>query len=117
MWKVNNKIKIEIILTGIVAFLLLMILVLIPFDIFEFYANQETYIKVHNLNPNEKNWEWQYLGSSVYIGMISIVGLTIIIFRIIKKDNKTIKQINWIFLLLFYGRMIIGFCYRLNADF
>lgn len=105
----NNKIDIETILTGIAAFLLLILLVIMPIDIKDFYADKETYARVHDLNTNEKNWEWQYLDRWVYSGLLIITGLTIMTLRLIKRDNEIIKKINWTFLFLFFGSMIIGF--------
>ena len=113
----KDKIKIETILTGIATFLLLTFLVIMPIDIMDFYADKETYVLVHDLNTNEKNWEWQYLDRWVYLGLFSIVGLTIITLRLIKKDNKTIQKINWTFLLFFFGSMIIGFYNWMKTGF
>jgi hypothetical protein len=116
-WTMETTIKIETILTGIAAFLLLTFLVIMPIDIKDFYADKETYVMVHGLNTNEKNWEWQYLDRWVYLGLLSIVGLIIITLRLIKKDNKTIKKINWTFLFFFFGVMIIGFYNWMKTGF
>lgn len=105
----EDRIRIETVLTGIATFLLLTFLVAIPIDIMDFYAEKETYVRVHDLNTNETNWEWQYLDTWVYLGLLSIVGLTIVTLRLVKKDNKTIQKINWTFLLFFFGSMIIRF--------
>lgn len=113
----EDKIKIETILTGVAAFLLMTFLVVMPIDIMDFYADKETYVMVHGLDTNEKNWEWQYLDTWVYLGLLSIVGLTIITLRLIKKDNKTIQKINWTFLLFFFGTMIIGFYKWMRTGF
>lgn len=78
-----------------------------PIDILDFYANIDTYIKVHNLNPKEENWEWEYLGKNVYSIIISLIGLTIITLRFIKKNNQIIQKLNWIFLFMFYGIFLI----------
>jgi DMSO reductase anchor subunit len=113
----DNMIRIETILTGIAAFLLLAFLVIMPIDIMDFYEDKETYVMVHGLNTNENNWEWQYLDRWVYLGLLSVIGLTIIVLRHIKKDNKTIQKINWTFLLLFFGSMIIGFYSWMRTGF
>lgn len=109
VWTMEDKIKIETVLTGIATFLLLMFLVAMPIDIMDFYAEKEKYVRVHDLNTNEENWEWQYLDTWAYLGLLSIVGLTIVTLRLVKKDNKTIQKINWTFLLFFFGSMIIRF--------
>jgi hypothetical protein len=66
----ENKIKIETILTGVAAFLLLALMVMIPFDIVDFYADKETYARVYDLNTNEEYWEMRYLSSWIYMGSI-----------------------------------------------
>lgn len=113
----ENKIKIETILTGIVAFLLLTFLVIMPIDIIDFYKDKETYVKVHGLNQNETNWEWQYLDRWVYLGLLSIVGLTMVTLRLIKQDNRTIQKMNLTFLFFFFGAMIIGFYKWMKTGF
>lgn len=113
----EDKKIIETILTGIAAFLMLTFLVVMPIDLKDFYTDKETYAAVHNLDTTEKNWEWQYLDSWVYFGLLSIVGLTIITLRLIKKDNRTIKKINWTFLLFFFGAMVIGFYNWMKTGF
>ena len=113
----EDKIRIETILTGVSAFLLLTLLVIMPIDIMDFYSDKETYVKVYDLNTNEKNWEWQYLNRWIYLGLLSIVGLTIVILRLVKKDNKTIQKINWSFLLFLFGSIIIGFYNWMKTGF
>jgi hypothetical protein len=113
----EDKIKIETVLTGIAIFLLLTFLVVMSVDIMDFYAEKETYVKVYNLNTNEKNWELQYLHRWIYLGLLSIVGLTTVTLRLINKDNKTIQKINWTFLIFFFGSMIIGFYNWLKTGF
>jgi hypothetical protein len=105
----NNTIKLETLLTGIAAFLLLALLVTMPIDIVDFYDDKQTYAMVYHLDMNEKNWEWEYLSGWAYMGVLIIVGLTIVALRLIKKNNKTIRKLNWIFLILFFGSMIFGF--------
>lgn len=106
---IENKVRIEIILTGIVASLLLILLVIMATDIMDFYNDKETYSKVYELHTNEKNWEWQYLSRWAYIGPLIFIGLTIVTLRIIKKNNETIKKVNWLFLLFFFCFSMIQF--------
>ncbi|MCE2997531.1 MAG: hypothetical protein ACK5RG_14890 [Cyclobacteriaceae bacterium] len=113
----KNQTAIETILTGIAVFFLLLFLIVMPIDILNFYEDQETYIKVHHLNTHEKNWEWQYLDTWVYLGLYSITGLTIITLRQLKKDHKMIEIINRLFLIFFYGVLIIGFYRWMSSGF
>jgi hypothetical protein len=112
-----NKTTIETILTGIAVFFLLSFLIAIPIDIMNFYSDKETYIRVHGLNTNEKNWEWQYLDTWVYLGLLSITGLTIFTLRQLKKGNKMIELINRLFLIFFYVVLIIGFYNWMSSGF
>jgi hypothetical protein len=113
----ENNFRIEIILTGIATLLLLIFLVIIPIDIMDFYGDKETYAKVYDLNTKERNWEWEYLSRWIYMGLLIIVGLTVITMRLIKSDNEIIRKINWTFLFLFFGSMIIGFYNWMKAGF
>lgn len=83
----------------------------------DFYADKETYARVHDLNTNEKNWEWQYLDRWLYLGLLIITGLTVITLRLIKWDNEIIKKLNWTFLFVFFGSMIIGFYSWMKTGF
>lgn len=74
----NRTIQIETLLTGLAAFLLLALSVIMPIDIVDFYKNKETYALVYHLDTNEKNWEWEYLSEWAYIGVVILVGLTIL---------------------------------------
>ena len=105
----KTTIKIEIALTSIVICMLLMLLVVIPFDIANFYDDKDTYSKVYHLDTNDKNWEWEYLSGWLYLGGLAIIGLTIASLRLIKRDNQIIKKLNWTFILLFFGTMILRF--------
>lgn len=113
----ENKTKIETILTGIAIFLILTFLVIIPIDILDFYADKGTYAKVYDLNTNDKNWEWQYLDRWVYLGLLNVIGMTVITLRLIKRNNEIIKKINWTFLFLFFGSIIIGFYNWMKTGF
>lgn len=113
----NITIKIETILTGIATFLLLALLVIMPIDIVDFYEDKETYAMVYHLDMNEKNWEWGYLSGWVYAGVLIVVGLTIIALRVIKKNNQMIRKLNWTFLILFFGSMIVGFYNWMRTGF
>jgi len=104
----ETKLKIEIFLTGVAVFFLLGLLVIMPFDIMDFYGDKETYARVYHLNTNERNWEWQYLDRWVYFGLLIFTGLTVITLRFVKKDHRKIRKVNWIFLLFFFGSIIIG---------
>jgi hypothetical protein len=117
VWTMENNFRIEIILTGIATLLLLIFLVIIPIDIMDFYGDKETYAKVYDLNTKERNWEWEYLSRWIYMGLLIIVGLTVITMRLIKSDNEIIRKINWTFLFLFFGSMIIGFYNWMKAGF
>ena len=105
----ENKIKIETVLTGIAVFFLLAFLAIMPIDIMDFYGDKETYATVYDLNTNEENWEWQYLDRWVYLGLLIIIGLTVTTLRLVKKDNQIIKKLNWAFLFFFFSSMIVGF--------
>lgn len=117
MPELKSKIKIETILTGIATFLLLTFLIIMPIDIMDFYTEKETYALVYDLNTNEKNWEWQYLGKWVYVALLITTGLTVITLRLIKKDNQIIRELNWAFLFFFFGSMIIGFYNWMKTGF
>jgi hypothetical protein len=113
----KNKNRIETTLTGTATFLLFAFLVIIPIDILDFYGDKEPYSKVYNLNTNEKNWEWGYLNRWIYVGLLIIIGLTVIALRLIKKENEIIKKMNWIFLFVFFGSMIMGFYNWMKTGF
>jgi hypothetical protein len=105
----ENKINIETIFTGVAAFLLLTLIVVIPFEIMDFYADKATYARVYDLNTNAKYWEMGYLSRWIYVGAFIVFGAIIIVLRLIKKDSVIVKKINWAFLFLFFSLMIIGF--------
>jgi hypothetical protein len=105
----EDKIKLETILTAITTGLMLMIAFLISLDIVDFYGDKETYAKVYDLNSNDNNWEWQYLRRWVYLGFFTVIGLMIATFRFIKKDNKTIRSISRLFLIFYVCLIIIKF--------
>jgi hypothetical protein len=113
----ENKIKIETILTGIATFLLLTFLLIMPIDIMDFYGDKEIYANVYHFDTTEKNWEWQYLDRWVYVGLLCVIGLTLISLRLIKKNNEIIKKMNWTFLFFFFGLMIIGFYNWMKTGF
>lgn len=113
----ENRTKIETILTGVAAFLLLLFLIIMPSDIVDFYEDKQTYAMVYHLDTNDKNWEWEYLDRWIYMGVLIVVGLTIITLRLIKRNNEIIRKLNWTFLLLFFGSMIIGFYNWMKTGF
>jgi hypothetical protein len=96
---------------------LVALLVIMPIDIMDFYSDKETYVMAHELNTNHSNWEWQYLYRWLYLGLLSVIGLTIITLRLIKKKNTIVQKINWTFILLFFGSMIIGFYSWMKTGF
>jgi hypothetical protein len=104
----SERTKAEFILTALAAFLLLLFLVIIPIDVIDFYSGKETYAKVYNLDTSQENWEWQYLDRWIYLGLLIIVGLTVTALRLIRRDSEIIRRVNWAFLLLFFGSMIVG---------
>lgn len=113
----RNSIKLEILFTSLAALLLLTILVLIPIDIADFYEDKKTYASVYHLDMNEENWEWGYFRGWVYMGLLVTVGLTIISLRVIKKKNEIIRKLNWAFLILFFGSIILGFYNWMQTGF
>jgi hypothetical protein len=117
VWTMKNANNVEITLTVIAGALLLLFLVVMPIDIVDFYEDQDTYVMVHQLDTNEKNWEWQYLSGWVYLGILIIVGLTIMMLRLIRKNNEIIRKLNWTFLILFFGSIIVGFYKWMQTGF
>ncbi len=101
--------KIEIILTCIAASVVLILLVIISVDIADFYSDKKTYAMVYQLNTNEANWEWGYLGRWLYTGVLILAGLTVMPLRFVKNKNGVVKKLNWTFLVLFFGFMILRF--------
>jgi|JI10StandDraft_1071094.scaffolds.fasta_scaffold1145275_2 cytochrome bd-type quinol oxidase subunit 2 len=101
----------------VVAALLLLFAILIPMDITDFYNEKAEYAWVHHLDTNQPNWEWQYIQSSVYLGILVVIGATILILRWMKRDNRIIKTLNLSFLIFFFGIIIIGFFKWMNTGF
>jgi len=105
----EDKIRIETVLTGLATAWMLLFVFLIPADIIDFYRDKETYAKVYGLNTDHTNWELEYLSRWIYVGILTVVGLTVVTLRLARRDSGTIKKINWAFLFIYFGSMIIGF--------
>lgn len=107
----------ELVITGIALFIMMLMLIIMPIDIVSFYGDKETYAKVYNLDMGKENWEWEYLKGWFYLGVLIVVGLTVISLRLIKSNDKVIEKVNWTFLVLLFGWIIIGFYNWMNSGF
>lgn len=101
----------------VAAALLLLFAFLIPVDIAGFYNEKETYAWVHQLDTTQANWEWQYIQGSFYLSVFVLIGVTILLLRWLKRDNRIIKIVNVSFLIFFFGILIIGFFNWMNTGF
>jgi hypothetical protein len=80
----------DLILTGLIGLLSIMLLILLPIDTVEFYNNPSDYIKVYDLDTSEIFWRFGYLKNSILMAVFSLIALIAIGLNIKKKDNKRI---------------------------
>jgi hypothetical protein len=92
--------RIEYLIIGLVGILLLLLLVITPFDIIDFYGNQETYIKVHHLDTTKEFWEWQYLRAPT-IRTASSIAFFLLVFMRFRRETFIWKALNRMMVLIF----------------
>ena len=99
----------ETVLTGIVLFALLVYAISIPIDINGFFQDKETYAKVYHLGSSKETWGSAYLSRFISPTIVVIVGLTIIVLRLVKSENRLIRKVNWMYLVFFCASVIFNF--------
>jgi hypothetical protein len=106
-----------VILTWMTFCFLLLLLIFIPVDIHDFYADKQTYALVYHLDTGKPDWEWDYILRWTYPLLFIVTGLTIMSFRLTKRNSKLIRIINRVFLVIFFCAIIVGFYTWMRTGF
>ena len=71
----------------LVAGLMFLMAILLPFDTYEFLNNPKDYINVHHLDTTQELWQLQYLKSAIIGFPLCLAGLIIILTSYKYEDN------------------------------
>ena len=100
---------VEFVLTVLVFICLVLILILIPADIYQFFHDKETYARVYHLDMSQDNWELEYVRRGVLPMLISVSGIIIVVLRFKKPDNNIIRRVNYFMIGLLISITVINF--------
>ncbi len=99
----------DLIFTGLIGLLSILLLILLPIDAIEFYNNPSDYINVYDLDTSEKFWRLEYLKNSILFVVLSLAVLITIGLNIKKKNNNKILIIRRIVVYSLILLMVIAF--------
>jgi len=104
-------------LTYLVAGILLFIVVLLPFDTYEFLNKPKDYIHVYDLDTTQKYWQFQYLRNNLITFPLCFIGLIIIIASSKNKSNRSLKTVRRLVVAITLSLMIYGFYQSYQSGF
>ena len=100
---------VEFVLSLLTLVILSLILISIPFDIYEFIHNKETYASVYHLDMKQQNWELEYIKRWILPFLVTSFGIVVILLRFKKPDNNIIRGINYFTVALLISIAIVGY--------
>jgi hypothetical protein len=95
--------------TSIVCAFLVLAIILIPMDAYEFINQPENYITVHHLDTSKNFWQFQYLKGSGLIFFGALTMSILIFFSFKYKENKKLVTIRQILVFSLIGIIISGY--------
>lgn len=104
----------EKVITLFCVFLVLLVLILVPFEISSILEDKTTYVQIHHLDTNQKNWEFQLLMPLFLLAIGGLVALGIMLINLFRKENNWLLWLNRItisivFFLFIASLVISGF--------
>lgn len=100
---------IEFIITLLTSVILLLILIAIPFDVYEFIHNKETYAAVYHLDMKQQGWELEYMKRLILPSLTASLGLSVILLRFRKSNNDVIRGVNYFAITTLIAIAIVGY--------
>ena len=95
--------------TYLVAGLLFLMVILLPFDTYEFLNNPKDYINVHHLDTTQELWQLQYLKNALIGFPLCLAGLIIILKSYSNKGNIPLKAVRRLVVFTTISLMVYGF--------
>jgi hypothetical protein len=95
--------------TSIVCAFLVLAIILIPMDAYEFLNQPENYITVHHLDTSKNFWQLQYLKGSGIIFFGALTMAILIFFSFKYKENKKLVTVRQILVFSLIGIIISGY--------
>jgi hypothetical protein len=101
--------RIELLLSAVVGAILFWIILLIPFDIYEFLNNPGAYEKIYRLNARQTDWQWNYLLKDILIFWLAIIGTTLMIIAFRKAADPRWRIVRTVLTLFIISVIGIGY--------